>query len=213
MEDVPPPTTGRRDVREKAAQPLWRRSWKIPVAMSPQICRPPLVRSPVQMMISVRPGRIASTSSRETTMRFALRLRRLGSDGTDIAIEQRLEALDHEAVLAVEAVAEVVNEVGPGGALKRFDRLHGRFLRRADGGERRPRLSFDRRPPIRSRPDSDSRRRGTYRPGQGRSGVHSAVIEEPFAIQSPGAPAAGSALRSKTCCSEMCGPASPDSRA
>ena len=168
--------------------------------MSPQYCLPPRVRSPVQMMISVRAGRMASATSRETTMRFALRrpfaFGASGWTGRMSPIDQRLEALDDEAVLAVEAVAEVVNEVRPGATLKGINRLHGRFLRRADDRERRQHLSFERRPPPGFWPDSDSRRRGTYRPGQGRRGVRWQCAEDCFAAQGSRAAAAPGSARS-----------------
>ena len=41
--------------------------------MSPQICTPPLMRRPVQTMISVRVGRSCRTSFRDAIVRFALR--------------------------------------------------------------------------------------------------------------------------------------------
>ena len=47
---------------EGAGQPRWRRSAKMPVAAEPQYWTPPLDRSPVQMMISVRAGRISLTA-------------------------------------------------------------------------------------------------------------------------------------------------------
>ena len=54
------------DAHKNGGQPFWRRSWKIDVAISPYSWTPPRVRSPVQMMISVRAGRIASTCFRES---------------------------------------------------------------------------------------------------------------------------------------------------
>ena len=44
-----------------------------PIAMSPQTCIPPLVRKPVQMMISVRAGRSSLTTLSVAVTRFALR--------------------------------------------------------------------------------------------------------------------------------------------
>ena len=65
-------------------------------------------------MISVRSGSIASTSSRETTTRFARHRPFAFGASTETGrmspSMSALEALDHEAVLAVEAAAEVVNE-------------------------------------------------------------------------------------------------------
>ena len=58
---------------ENASQRFCLRSTKRPVAMSPQICTPPLMHEPVQMMISVRAGRSLRTSSSDVIMRFGLR--------------------------------------------------------------------------------------------------------------------------------------------
>ena len=55
---------GRRESPTRQDQGAWR---------MPHACRPPRVLSPVQMMISVRSGRIASASLRETTTRLATR--------------------------------------------------------------------------------------------------------------------------------------------
>ena len=52
---------------QEGHQPFWRRSWKIDVAMSPYSCTPPWVRSPVQMMISVRAGRIPARCGENPT--------------------------------------------------------------------------------------------------------------------------------------------------
>ena len=58
---------------DNASQRFCLRSTKRPVSMSPQICTPPLMRRPVQMMISVRAGRSLRTSSSDVIMRFGLR--------------------------------------------------------------------------------------------------------------------------------------------
>ena len=58
------PAARRPDVREWRRQPFCLRSQSNPVETEPQYCTPPRVRSPVQTMISVRAGRIASTAFR-----------------------------------------------------------------------------------------------------------------------------------------------------
>ena len=62
-----------RGAARHAAPRLCLRSTRKPVAMSPQIWMPPLMRRPVQMMISVRAGRICWTAFSVATVRFALR--------------------------------------------------------------------------------------------------------------------------------------------
>ena len=53
--------------------------------MSPQSWMPPLMRRPVQMMISVRAGRIAFTSFRVAVARVTLRLPRFVCAGASPA--------------------------------------------------------------------------------------------------------------------------------
>ena len=75
--DLPGPGPGvgpaGRPSCRRAVQPRCLRSHRRPAATLPHACRPPRVLSPVQTMISVRSGRIASACLRETTTRFAVR--------------------------------------------------------------------------------------------------------------------------------------------
>ena len=99
--------------RGAGGQPFCLRSMPRPIASQPQICTPPRVLSPVQMMISVRPGRIASACLRETTVCFALpRPFALGASaggGNNVAVRAGPVPFDHVPVVG-QAGAEEMNQ-------------------------------------------------------------------------------------------------------
>ena len=134
-----------------AGQRFCLRSQKSPVAMSPQICTPPLMRRPVQTMISVRVGRSCRTAFRDAIVRFALRRPFAGAAfawrAADVAVGHGLEPL-HDVTLVRQAAAEHVGQDRGCTAGNRYRCVHGAvsFMPvSGNGGDALPRTS-DRRP-------------------------------------------------------------------
>ena len=101
----------------QAAQPRCLRSQKRPRATLPHACLPPRVLSPVQTMISVRPGRIASACLRETTACLALRRPFApavsGRDRANVAVRHRPEPLDDVFLVGQSGSEEMHQERPP----------------------------------------------------------------------------------------------------
>ena len=101
---------------ENAVQRFCLQSQNRPVAMSPQIWIPRLVRRPAEMMTSVHAGRIYCTAASVAIVRFGFLARPLFAGSllgaaADIAIGRRPEAFDAVAVI-LEAATEQVGDNG-----------------------------------------------------------------------------------------------------
>ena len=142
-----------RCARSNPPRPLWVGTDRTPestrlspctcgrgTSRSPQTCIPPRVRSPVQMMISVRAGRCSFTAFSVAVTRFGFRAslprrRRLSGPGADVAVGVRLEPLDDVAVVGEAAGEEMRQERGCGVVGKRDCGAHDAVLRPVVGND------------------------------------------------------------------------------
>ena len=105
-----------RTSSRSAVQPRCLRSQKRPRATAPQAWRPPRAAQARadDDLRAVRAHRLGLRARDHNALRLApaLRVRRPGLDRANVSVDMSPETLDHEAVVAVEAASEIVNQKG-----------------------------------------------------------------------------------------------------